>query len=161
MKPRWYTLESKRNRGKRKESVVSGEILLQFSLVDTSAPNAPPAETYRKFKSITSAAEDEDDENLPTTWTEQDEDLDKDDETSDETDDPTKPEVVEKRRRRLRIARLKRKSIAARAYQFSGASNGVEGLTFIEISRVTDLPPERNSETPLCEYHSTVLIGTQ
>jgi phosphatidylserine decarboxylase len=140
---------------------VSGEILLQFSLVDTSAADAPPAETYRKFKSVVCAAEEEDDENLPTSWTEQDEDLDKDDETSDETDDPTKPEVVEKRKRRLRIARLKRKSIAARAYQFSGASNGVEGLTFIEISRVTDLPPERNGEAPFCEYRNAVLIGTQ
>jgi phosphatidylserine decarboxylase len=71
-------------------------------------------------------------------------DVDKDDETSDETDDPTKPEVVEKRKRRLRIARLKRKSIAARAYQFSGAGNGVEGIVFMEISKITDLPPEKN-----------------
>lgn len=69
---------------------------------------------------------------------------DKEDETSDETDDPTKPEVVEKRKRRLRIARLKRKSIAARAYQFVGAGKGVDGIVFMEISKITNLPPEKN-----------------
>lgn len=88
------------------------------------------------------AAEDEDDTALELN--DQDE-IDKD-ETSDETDDPTKPEIVEKRRRRLRIARLKRKSLAARAYQFSGASNGVQGVIFLEINRITNLPPERNGK---------------
>jgi phosphatidylserine decarboxylase len=157
--PKWYTLESKRKRGKKKESIVSGEILLQFSLVDASTLHAPALETYRKFRSIVCAAEEEDDENLPNSWNEQLEDLDKEDETSDETDDPTKPEVVEKRKRRLRIARLKRRSIAARAYQFSGASNGVEGIVFIEISRITDLPPERNGKTFRSEFDIPRLIG--
>jgi phosphatidylserine decarboxylase len=69
-------------------------------------------------------------------------------ETSDETDDPTKPEVVEKRRRRLRLKRLKRKSLAHRAYQFSGVGNGVQGIVFMEIVKVTDLPPERNGMRP-------------
>jgi hypothetical protein len=67
-------------------------------------------------------------------------------ETSDETDDPSKPEVVEKRRRRLRLARLRRKSLAARAYQFSGSGTGVQGIVFMEIVRVSDLPPERNGK---------------
>jgi phosphatidylserine decarboxylase len=52
--------------------------------------------------------------------------------------------VGEKRRRRLRLARLRRKSLAARAYQFSGSGTGVQGIVFMEIVRVTDLPPERN-----------------
>lgn len=119
---------------------MSGEILLQFSLCDPSNPTASPQDTYRKFRSIVCAGEE--DEALSQ---HDHEDLDKDDETSDETDDPTKPEVVEKRKRRLRIARLKRKTLAARAYQFSGAGNGVEGIVFMEISKITDLPPERNS----------------
>jgi phosphatidylserine decarboxylase len=89
------------------------------------------------------AAEEEDDTALESV--DQDEN-DKDEETSDETDDPTKPDVVEKRRRRLRIARLKRRSLAARAYQFSGASNGVQGVIFLEINRISNLPPERNSK---------------
>lgn len=83
-------------------------------------------------------------------------DPDQIDETSDETDDPSKPEVVEKRRRRLRLARLRRKSLAARAYQFSGTGTGVQGISFIEIFKVTDLPPEKNGMTPLT---STNLSG--
>lgn len=99
------------------------------------------------------AADEDDDVALPpTSWNDQEDnddndDNDKDEETSDETDDPTKPEVVEKRKRRLRIARLKRKSIAARAYQFSSASSSMDGIVFIEISRITDLPPEKNSQS--------------
>ncbi|CRG86164.1 phosphatidylserine decarboxylase [Talaromyces islandicus] len=142
--PKWYTLESKRKRGKKKESVVSGEILLQFSLLDTANPNASPSDTYRKFRTTVCAADEDDDVAIPPApWNDQD-DNDKDEETSDETDDPTKPDVVEKRRRRLRIARLKRKSIAARAYQFSGASSSMDGIVFIEVNRITDLPPEKN-----------------
>lgn len=83
----------------------------------------------------------EEDDQLPQAELDE---LDNDEETSDETDDPTKPEVVEKRRRRLRLARLRRKSLAARAYQFSGSGSGVQGIVFMEIVRVTDLPPERN-----------------
>ena len=85
-------------------------------------------------------------------------DADRDEETSDETDDPTKPEVVEKRKRRLRLKRLKRKSLAARAYQFSGAGNGVQGIVFMEIVKVTDLPPERNGETRQPLWASLLLI---
>ncbi|PLB53391.1 hypothetical protein P170DRAFT_349459 [Aspergillus steynii IBT 23096] len=138
--PMWYTLKSKRS--KKKDSTVSGEILLQFSLVDTSNPTATPDEVYQKFKNVVCTSEDDDEyPQIPATVLG---DADRDEETSDETDDPAKPEVVEKRRRRLRLARLKRKSLAARAYQFSGAGNGVQGIVFMEIVRVTDLPPERN-----------------
>ncbi|OJJ44379.1 hypothetical protein ASPZODRAFT_144950 [Penicilliopsis zonata CBS 506.65] len=134
--PKWYTLNSKRKGGKRKkDSTVSGEILIQFSLYDPVNPGASPTETYHKFRSVVCAGEED-------TYTYGD--VDKDEDTSDETDDPTKPEVVEKRKRRLRLARLKRKSLAARAYQFSGAGNGVQGIVFMEIVKVTDLPPEKN-----------------
>ena len=67
-------------------------------------------------------------------------------ETSDETDDPTKPVTVEKekRKRMLRLKRLKRKT-KARAYQFTGGTD-VVGIVFLEIGKITDLPPERNRE---------------
>lgn len=119
---------------------MSGEILLQFSLVDSASPNAAPPDIYRKFKQLVCADEDDNlDAMIPAA------ELDElDEDTSDETDDPSKPEVVEKRRRRLRLARLRRKSLAARAYQFSGAGSGVQGIVFMEIVKVTDLPPERN-----------------
>ncbi|KAL7651980.1 phosphatidylserine decarboxylase, variant 3 [Aspergillus niger] len=122
--------------------MVSGEILLQFSLLDSSNPTASPTDTYHKFRTLVSSGDEEDDfPQIPSITLD---DADREEETSDETDDPTKPEVVEKRRRRLRLKRLKRKSLAARAYQFSGAGNGVQGIVFMEIVKVTDLPPERN-----------------
>lgn len=125
--------------------MVSGEILLQFSLTDSSNPAATPHETYQKFTNLVCTSEEEDD---PTQISPEDlDDADRDEETSDEADDPTKPELVEKRRRRLRLRRLKRKSLAARAYQFSGAGNGVQGIVFMEIVKITDLPPERNGMT--------------
>ncbi|KAJ9214427.1 hypothetical protein DTO166G4_4051 [Paecilomyces variotii] len=135
--PKWYTLKSKRKPGK-KGSTVSGEILMQFSLYDASNPAASPEETYQKFKAVVRAADDEDELSRANT-----NELE-DNETSEETDDQGKSEGVEKRKRKLRIARLKRKSIAARAYQFSGAGNGISGIVFLEISRIKDLPPERN-----------------
>ncbi|KAK2758951.1 hypothetical protein FQN54_003049 [Arachnomyces sp. PD_36] len=142
--PRWYTLKSKRLSGKKKkESDVSGEIQLQFSIYDPANPTASAEEIYGKFKAIVCSGDDDDD--LAHATTREVEEMEKDEETSDETDDPSKPEVVAKRRRRLRLARLKRRSIAARAYQFSsGAGNGVSGIVFLEISKITDLPPERN-----------------
>ncbi|CAK40325.1 uncharacterized protein An09g04710 [Aspergillus niger] len=140
--PKWYTLKSKRKPTKKKDSMVSGEILLQFSLLDSSNPTASPTDTYHKFRTLVSSGDEEDDfPQIPSITLD---DADREEETSDETDDPTKPEVVEKRRRRLRLKRLKRKSLAARAYQFSGAGNGVQGIVFMEIVKVTDLPPERN-----------------
>ena len=146
--PKWYTLKSNRKPGKRKDNNVSGEILLQFSLSDPSNPTASPTEIYTRFKTLVSTGDE--DEYFPpvSSSTILEESGDRDEETSDETDDPTRPETVEKRRRRLRLKRLKRKSLAARAYQFSGVGNGVQGIVFMEIVKVTDLPPERNGMIP-------------
>lgn len=138
-KPRWYTLESKRKPARKKDSTVSGEILLQFSLVDTANPMASPQETYRKFQNLVCFGEEED--YFPQATPQDVDDVDRDEETSDDGDEP---EIAEKRRRRLRLRRLKNKSLAARAYQFSGVGNGVQGIVFMEIIRVTDLPPEKN-----------------
>ena len=70
--------------------------------------------------------------------------------TSEETDDANKPEVVAKRKRNLRLKRLKRRS-KARAYEFTGGGSDVIGIAFIEISKITDLPPERNGK-PYLEH---------
>lgn len=128
---------------------MSGEILLQFSLSDPALPGASPTDTYRKFRNLACIGEEDDPlDQIPTAELDE---LDLDEETSDETDDQTKPEIVEKRRRRLRLARLRRKSLAARAYQFSGSGTGVQGIVFMEIVRVTDLPPEKNGKQ---DWHS-------
>lgn len=127
---------------------MSGEILLQFSLVDSANPAAAPADVHSKFKKLVYSG-DEDDQIPPADL----DDLDREEGTSDEADDLGGAEVVEKRRRRLRLARLRRKSLAARAYQFSGSGTGVQGIVFMEIVRVTDLPPERNGMCPLCKQN--------
>lgn len=120
--------------------------MLKFSLSDPANPTASPSDTYRKFKSLVCAGEEDDQlDQVPTAELDDLElERDEDQDTSDETEGLSKPEIVEKRRRRLRLARLRRKSLAARAYQFSGSGSGVQGIVFMEIVRVTDLPPERN-----------------
>lgn len=138
--PIWYTLESKRKpkQARKKDSNVSGEILLQFSLVDAANPMATAVDTFRKFQNVVCFGEEDDEFGQTTAAV--------DDESSDEADEyPSKTaDVAEKRRRRLRLRRLRHKSLAARAYQFSGAGNSVQGIVFMEIVRITDLPPERN-----------------
>jgi len=51
-------------------------------------------------------------------------------------------ERTEKLKRRETLTRLKNKT-KLRAYQFTGQSR-VAGVLFVEISRITDLPPEKN-----------------
>lgn len=153
--PQWYTLKSSRKGGKKKDSSVSGEIQLQFALVDSTNPGAAPRETYQKLMRLIAGAnvEDEDGnaEGIAKPQSRDDDDDDEDDEdeddaadTSEETDDANKPEVDEKRKRKLRLKRLRKKSKAT-AYEFSGAGGDVIGIVFLEIVKAVDLPPERNS----------------
>lgn len=74
-----------------------------------------------------------------------------DHETSDETDEPSKAGKAAKQEKKKRLARLRRKSIAVRAYDFVGKDSDVSGIIFMEVIKITDLPPERNSKnrTPL------------
>ena len=146
--PKWYTLKSKKANKKRK-SAVSGKILLQFSLYDSSNPDASAKDIYQLFKSSVSAGEEEMEEeveNFPAAndLDDGEGDGEDDDEGSDEAEDLKKPETVEKRRKRIRRVILRRKSLAARTYQFSGTGTGVQGIAFIEVVKVTDLPPEKN-----------------
>ena len=72
---------------------------------------------------------------------------------------PPRPEQVdlertntnEKHKRRLKLARLKKKATEA-AYEFSGLSD-LAGVLFLEIQKVSDLPPERNSKQLLVFHH--------
>jgi len=125
--------------------------------VDTADPSAHPKEVLQKLASEISISPEEDideDEDLSKLDSlDLDDDNDDDDEideknpeTSDETDNPQKPERAEKRRRKLRLKRLKKRA-KARAYEFTGGTN-VVGVVFLEIGKITDLPPERNSKGP-------------
>lgn len=168
--PKWFPLKGKR--GGKKGARVSGEVLLQFTLYDAANPDAKDADIAPKYLAlINSVPEAESSKNPTPTRTPtlapsrsgnsppppisrapsddagEDEDDDEyeiyDDETP-EDEDPTKPESAEKRKRRLRIKGLKRKK-RENPYEFSnGISNDVVGLIFLEIVKITDLPPESN-----------------
>jgi phosphatidylserine decarboxylase len=153
---RWYPLEARRT-GKKK-SVVTGEILLQFSLVDTSNPSATPEQIMQKFQGFTASTpspeEDDDDDSLLRMESGDIDDQEDEEESSDEAQDESKKaEKNEKRRRRLRLAKLKKKA-KLRAYEFSDRTE-VAGVLFLEIVKITDLPPERNSMPPVSLYYAT------
>jgi phosphatidylserine decarboxylase len=147
--PKWYRLKSRRNSTK-KQSTVSGEVQMQFSLVDSENPSASPEEIWKKFQTYIGAEEENDDLSRVSTNVEGgDEEADDfdDDQSVTETDSSQKGGVIrmaEKKEKKKRLARLRRKSIAARAYNFLGADNDVDGIVFMEIVKITDLPPERN-----------------
>ncbi|KAF4554881.1 Phosphatidylserine decarboxylase-like protein 3 [Elsinoe fawcettii] len=146
--PQWYKLESKKS-GKKKP-VVSGEVLLKFSITDPTNPTATPQQILQKFYGVAAQEPKEEDDDLDdlvridTTGTDGLDDEDESEETGQTTpsDDSRDPERNEKRKRRNKLARLKRKT-KLRAYEFSGVSD-TAGVLFLEVHKVTDLPPERN-----------------
>ncbi|KAH8893211.1 hypothetical protein GQ53DRAFT_780694 [Thozetella sp. PMI_491] len=165
--PKWYPLKSKRP-GK-KTSVVSGEVLLQFTLLDSTDHDAPSHQVLEKLAALARSAPAESSSRNPTptltptlapTRPEQasapsltrratdkdDEDEDDYDVYDDETpedEDPSKPETIEKRKRRLRIKGLKRKK-RDNPYEFINGGSDVLGIIFLEICKITDLPRESN-----------------
>lgn len=50
-----------------------------------------------------------------------------------------------RKRRKLRIAKIRRRA-KQRAFEFTGGSD-VAGVLFLEVSKIIDLPPEKNSES--------------
>ena len=156
LQPCWYTLESRRKGAKKKGAKISGEVQLQFSLVDTAESLANSRQILQKLAAMVTmdledeGEEDEGDEDLSRLDSIDPDDLDEEDvdekspETSDEPDDPAKPSKSEKRQRKLRMRRLKKRA-KARAYEFTGGTD-VVGIVFLEIRKITDLPPERNSK---------------
>lgn len=146
--PRWYKLKSTRREGK-KSGTVSGEVLIQFSIVDSANPSASPEEIRKKFQAYLGAEDEDDDLSRVSTNAEDnfnEDEVDDADILDDEPDTDTAPKdvVAANKEKKKRLARLRRKSIAARAYNFLGADNEVSGIIFMEIIKVTDLPPERN-----------------
>ncbi|KAL8946276.1 MAG: hypothetical protein Q9222_007306 [Ikaeria aurantiellina] len=147
--PKWYTLKSKRKGEKKKGSNVSGEVQMQFTLVDPSNPSPTPQDILQKFMVMAAVSPgvdgDEIDDFGRTDSNDRngdDDDDEKDLDTSDETEGTSKLDPSEKKRKNLRLKRLKKKT-KARAYEFTGGTD-VVGIVFIEICKITDLPPERN-----------------
>ena len=124
---------------------------MQFAMSDPTNPSATPQDILSKFMvmaAVSPGPENDDiDDFSRTESNEHNDDEDDDDqdlETSDETEEPGKLDVSEKKKKKLRLKRLKRKT-KARAYEFSGGTD-VVGIVFVEICKITDLPPERNSK---------------
>jgi len=154
--PMWLKLEGRRSgrKTKKKDANVSGEILLKFTLYDPLNPSATAEQVLQKFYGVVAGTpgEDEDEDDVLGKINSRDlddlsEEDDEDREPSDETDDGTRtpsgtPDEKQKHRRRQKIKKLKRKS-KMKVYEFSGMSD-VAGVLFLEINRITDLPPERN-----------------
>lgn len=147
--PKWYKLKSRR-RATKKQSNVSGEVLMQFSIVDSANPSASPEEIKKKFHAYIGADEEDDELSRASSNADDlagDEDLDDfedDQESVTENEASQKLGVADKKEKKRRLARLRRKSIAATAYNFLGAEYDMSGIIFMEIVKATDLPPERN-----------------
>ncbi|KAL8936406.1 MAG: hypothetical protein Q9216_004947 [Gyalolechia sp. 2 TL-2023] len=148
--PKWYTLKSKRKgEKKQKGSAISGEVQMQFTISDPSNPSATPQEILRKFMFMAASSPGPDSDDIndfgrseSNDQNEDEDDDEKDLETSDETEDQSRLDVSEKKQKKLRLKRLKKKT-KARAYEFTGGTD-VVGIIFVEICKITDLPPERN-----------------
>jgi phosphatidylserine decarboxylase len=165
--PKWFPLKSKRP-GK-KTSVVSGEVLLQFTLVDTTNPHATDEQILEKFTALVRSVPGADASRDPTPTrtpvlaplrkgktpspspplerrtddNDEEDEYDVYDDETPEDEDPNKPETAEKRRKRLRIRGLKRKK-RENPYEFINGGSDVVGIIFLEIGNITDLPPESN-----------------
>jgi phosphatidylserine decarboxylase len=162
--PRWFKLEGRRSgrKKKKKNDDVSGEVLLKFTLFDPTNTSATPQQLMQKFSGVVASGTDDDTEDedllsrlssrdLDDVDEEDDEDEDEDKDPSSETDDGTRTPLTTpgdengkaRRKRAKKIAKLRRKS-KLKAYEFSGMSD-VAGVLFLELNRITDLPPEKNS----------------
>ena len=155
--PKWYKLKSKRKEGKKKNE-VSGEIQMQFSIVDSANPAASPEEIQKKFRSVMKLADSDDDLSRVSTNADDDEDQDDEDvddtaETGNESESISRPAIEKKKR----LARLRRKSIAVRAYDF--LTSDISGIIFMEIVKVTDLPPEKNMTRTSFDMDPFVVAG--
>ncbi|KAK4104102.1 hypothetical protein N658DRAFT_242298 [Parathielavia hyrcaniae] len=166
--PKWYPLKSKRP-GK-KTSIVSGEVLLQFTLLDSTNLQAASEQFFEEFNALVRSASGADRSRGPTPSrtpvlgparkgktpspsppigdrrADENDEVDEYDVDEDETpedEDQIKPEAAEKRRRRLRIRGLKRKK-RENPYEFINGGSDVVGIIFLEICHITDLPPESN-----------------
>jgi phosphatidylserine decarboxylase len=128
---------------------------MQFTVVDSSNPSAAAIDILKRLATTIGLDADDEEEYEDSSQLgsqdlldgADDDDEDEDDNglnTSDETDDLSKPEKAAKKKRKLRLKRLRSKTIS-RAYEFAGGSD-VTGIVFLEIKKIVDLPPERNSE---------------
>lgn len=125
---------------------------MQFSLVDPNNKDASSQQIFSKLVGITDQADQElnsmEDLSLTRTDTSDidEEETDAAIDEEDEAEDAGTPDAAQKKRRKLRLAKIRRKA-KQRAFEFSGGSD-VAGVLFLEVSKIIDLPPEKARESP-------------
>jgi len=114
-------------------------VLLELSIHDPLHPSITEQQLYQRLMTLVAGS---------TSMEAGDEDADTDGrgDTSDEAENAvSQSKMPDRNRRRRRLAKLRRKA-TQRAYEFSGSSD-LHGVLFLEISRITNLPPERNGKS--------------
>jgi phosphatidylserine decarboxylase len=139
---------------------VSGAVQLQFTISDPKEPTATPNDILEKFTALLGVSSpdlnDIEDDRLERLERFESADLSNEDEEVSEMDDFKSPEAVAKKKKRLRLARLKKKA-KEHGYEFSSGSD-LAGVLFVEIQKISDLPPEKNGMLPLQpSEHASVL----
>ncbi|QIW95458.1 hypothetical protein AMS68_000976 [Peltaster fructicola] len=166
--PRWFKLESRMtHRKQKKDADVSGEVLLKFTLFDPLDTTATPQHVLQKFHGLTAETGDSsmaDDALLAQVDSQDPDDAHYDEDEDDKIpaegpDDAgrTAPQESTKSRRRQRIRALKQRS-KQKTYEFGGMSD-VAGVLFLEINRITDLPPEKNMTRTSFDMDPFVVIS--
>lgn len=137
---RWFPLKSS-----RKKAGVSGEIQLTFALVDTTEdPTPSKAEIFEKWTAFKNTFAPP----LPSPASISEDVLSRDIDFSDDDDSSSpSPEdessVTDKGPKQSKTKKGKSKKDVDNSYRFSSESD-VLGVIFLEVSRITDLPPEKN-----------------
>jgi phosphatidylserine decarboxylase len=120
-------------------------VQLKFTISDPSQPSASPQDILQKFAALVGAsspgADDADDDRLDRV--ESGDFTGEDDDAVSELDDSTTAAGVEKKKKRRRMRMLKKKA-KEHGYEFSHDSE-IAGVLFVEIQKICDLPPEKNS----------------
>ena len=143
-KPRWFPLKST-----RKGARISGEIQLQFFLTDTSDPTAPAEQITQKWQLFIGSfvrTPPSEEENLDQQLGEAGIELDDEEDDSSEADE-SKSDEGSQAGKAAPIKGKKdkvKKKVKQTAYEFSHGTD-VVGIVYLEVSKITDLPPEHNS----------------
>lgn len=170
--PRWFPLKSKRP-GK-KTSVVSGQVLLQFTLVDVAEKGLSDQQVLEKFNSFVKSASEAElslphtSINVPSTSSkssskasatamapafslsrrptdnEEDEDEDGYDDEIPLEDEDLSKPEAAEKRKRRLRVKGLKRKRRDNPYEFTNLAGDVVGIVFLEIRSITDLPPESN-----------------
>jgi phosphatidylserine decarboxylase len=122
-------------------------VQLQFSLTDPSAPNATPEQVLKKLAAAIGSSQLDLGENRSSPENsgspEPDNESAEHSEPATTGDTAAASDVQEKKRKRILMIANLRKRAKERGYEFINGSP-VAGVLFVEVQRITDLPPERN-----------------